>query len=1138
MLPLHVHTPRPSVSSSLLEYHDNYNVTLLPVIPFWAAHKNQALAYFRANPPKQKGDSETIQNLKKLIHPLPIVALDNLQFQWSQLMFSDDKNDLEHLRKLIQNSCKNPPIIKPRGNAPKGTTDCWVRPHGLVTSFNIKKWINNVHIKPGGNTIFSLTAQDFFQRDVLPHSQLANPPFSKLHEIIPYAIEKHNAQHSFSAYLLPWNESHRSETWAHTLIQTNTPIIVLQTPLYYINEHSGQTEGASKFKTAIAFVGMTLLDNTLQEFELHNCPRGHFLPPPDDWFKHLQVPGVQAPQIPICKLLKLTAKKLMQLIDSNQFQPTKLTHLLALEKPLAANYYITQHKKYPIDCMLPEIKHDPNRKRYTQRIVLSRKEWQTKPHPLETFFPSQKHTRCETCGNMGHQTQNCIRTLMTPEEMGLTTELHKCLYHMLQQLKPQSQLPHCTTADYASKVLPELNRRAKIFRQKWKQTVQEWSEPIPNADDLFNQCQQLGALHNSLDFLYARGATKWEIERAAFGVRSFQRHNLIPSIECCDYKRNGRPCYYPLSPELEKVDKLELQRGNLKIVDKENIKFPITRFMLLKPGSTTEYREISDGSAFTQVHEKFPYQMHSIDDIFDYFGPDAVVFLLDVFKAFKNIQILPRDIYNWGFKVSIDGQEFWVASTVMLFGVQMSPSNFCSMLHNLVNRIAPCFDYSDDLNFKLAISFGTGEAVARNCTNILQELTRVGIPINSKICVATSPIHVLGLIINLKTHRIVPQASSMAKLFLLILQICESKTMNYHELEKLISLARWVLQSKDRHMFQRLYNLNTQAAKKHQLRPQDSTRERKQVPVELTRDFYLVLVKIFHLLIENFKLFETLPVEHSEFALTVVTDANRAMGVGHVYSELHQEPRILHTSLPLQHEITMPNTTTAIKFSGTDEAETLFQTLQSCADVEKLPRNAALNVLGDNEGVQVLLQKRKPSRNLFLTKILDKIHLLTDQHEWRMTYTWMTRAHHLIKKADQDGRLPPFLPQRKFLQRIEQDFNVEIYCPNIIEQLPQWPSFPIPAWWDMFLPTEDTTIVLFLLPPQLTNQAIDFIAHTFTTCPYRALLGLPITRKYRLTKIFSKSYKSYSIVPRNFQQLHKTHHVKYAIGQPHQPRLL
>ena len=81
-------------------------------------------------------------------------------------------------------------------------------------------------------------------------------------------------------------------------------------------------------------------------------------------------------------------------------------------------------------------------------------------------------------------------------------------------------------------------------------------------------------------------------------------------------------------------------------------------------------------------------------------------------------------------------------------------------------------------------------------------------------------------------------------------------------------------------------------------------------------------------------------------------------------------------------------------------------------------------------------------------------------------------------------------------------------------------------------------MVLFMEPPQLTNQAIDFVAQSFATCPYQALLGLPITRKYRLKKIFSNSYRSFAIVQRNFQQLHKTHHVKYAIDQPHQSCLL
>ena len=362
--------------------------------------------------------------------------------------------------------------------------------------------------------------------------------------------------------------------------------------------------------------------------------------------------------------------------------------------------------------------------------------------------------------------------------------------------------------------------------------------------------------------------------------------------------------------------------------------------------------------------------------------------------------------------------------------------------------------------------------------------------------------------------------------------------MNYHQLEKLISVARWILQSKDRHLFQRLYSMNTNAAKLHGLRPQASTRERKQIPVPLTRTFYLTLVKIFTLLLDNFELFDELPPEKREYALTVVTDANRAAGVGHVYDELHKQSRTVHTGLQLLHEPTTPQIDTTFKFSATDEAETLYYTLQTCVEIENPPQGAQMHVIGDNEGNQVLLQKRKPSRNPFLTKVLDKIHHLTDAQGWKMTYTWMSRAEKLIKQVDSDGRLPMFEPQPQLLHQLHTRLGLPVICLNITEALPQWPRFPTPAWWAQFQPQNDHTVVLFALPPQLTAQAVDFIAYTFRTCPYLALLGIPTTKKYRLKHIFTGPFLTFALVKKNFKQIHKTHKIKYIVGVPFQCKSL
>ena len=203
-----------------------------------------------------------------------------------------------------------------------------------------------------------------------------------------------------------------------------------------------------------------------------------------------------------------------------------------------------------------------------------------------------------------------------------------------------------------------MNRRAEYFRNEWYRRAAEWHEPIENPQQLFDQNQTVDALQNSLDFLYARGAPAWELERAAFGCRAFQKSDDLPSIEACDFLRDGKPAYRPVPPEFADIDRIELERGNLHRVPYINVKYPISRFPLKKEGSTTKTREISDGSVFTRVHESFPFQMSSVNDILQKYGPDAVVFLLDVMKAFKNIAVIPKDIFNFGFLVELDGELF------------------------------------------------------------------------------------------------------------------------------------------------------------------------------------------------------------------------------------------------------------------------------------------------------------------------------------------------------------------------------------------------------------------------------------------------------------------------------------------------
>ena len=74
--------------------------------------------------------------------------------------------------------------------------------------------------------------------------------------------------------------------------------------------------------------------------------------------------------------------------------------------------------------------------------------------------------------------------------------------------------------------------------------------------------------------------------------------------------------------------------------------------------------------------------------------------------------------------------------------------------------------------------------------------------------------------------------------------------------------------------------------------------------------------------------------------------------------------------------------------------------------------------------------------------------------------------------------------------------------------------------------------VLICLPTQLNTQALDFIAKTFVYCPYKVLLGMPKTKKYRLPWLYPNSYNTFKLNRRNFVTIVKTFHIDYVIGSP------
>ena len=128
---------------------------------------------------------------------------------------------------------------------------------------------------------------------------------------------------------------------------------------------------------------------------------------------------------------------------------------------------------------------------------------------------------------------------------------------------------------------------------------------------------------------------------------------------------------------------------------------------------------------------------------------EGIQLLVDVLKAYKTMPVMPLLKYFFGILVKIDGELRWAVATCLLFGQLMAPYIFGGMHKCAIKRICPLLAYSDDWKFEIALCSKDGKDVAKNATHVIYELTMMGIPINQKLHVSGSPLHLLGLIVNL-----------------------------------------------------------------------------------------------------------------------------------------------------------------------------------------------------------------------------------------------------------------------------------------------------------------------------------------------------------------------------------------------------
>ena len=328
-------------------------------------------------------------------------------------------------------------------------------------------------------------------------------------------------------------------------------------------------------------IGATLTNPEFQSYVVSNCARGYMEPPPSQRFASVQTPNVITSCATVSELLKVTGVTLIQKLMSDDFKMTEYTHLLALEDPLALNFDLTKVHERDWKQVDPEIWNDPNFRIFDKPRVIPRKEWQSKPHPLQEFFnPEDKQVVCHICGNKGHKGENCLEAYLPPEEIGLYTPFQLCLYYYLDSLPTQSPLPYCTDPTYVDKVLPELHRRVKVFKDGWYEAVANFPLTVDNPEQLFDVHTHLGGLHRCLHWTWARGAAKWELQRHAFGGRHVQKlPPEFPGIQFCDFVNpDGTAGYHPIPEAFDEIDRKELQRRNLELVPEGGAQVLISRF--------------------------------------------------------------------------------------------------------------------------------------------------------------------------------------------------------------------------------------------------------------------------------------------------------------------------------------------------------------------------------------------------------------------------------------------------------------------------------------------------------------------------------------------------------------------------------
>ena len=224
----------------------------------------------------------------------------------------------------------------------------------------------------------------------------------------------------------------------------------------------------------------------------------------------------------------------------------------------------------------------------------------------------------------------------------------------------------------------------------------------------------------------------------------------------------------------------------------------------------------------------------------------------------------------------------------------------------------------------------------------------------------------------------------------------------------------------------------------HNFKPDAPLYVRRKITFPVTRQVLQTMTEIVLQILHNVQTWRVSVPKVTDVEWVVATDSNPAQAAGHIYSckDLVTSTYSHTQSLWLQHKTSAPKNADSYKNSMVDEATGLLSTFKHFVKVEAPQPNTTVCAIQDNEGLVKLLNKRKKSRNGYVTEVLHQIYELIDRQGWKVEFMWQRRTSVFMKAADQKGRLPLVYPTARLFACLMKTHGGPFYVPKVTDKVP------------------------------------------------------------------------------------------------------